>query len=99
LSKEIYGARNPLERFFEGEPYNIVKENGEYRLTMKLPFVTKEDVELNKLSDELIVRVGGFKRHLLLPRQVAASKSVKARLDGQHLCIHFRGDNHDQGEG
>ena len=99
LSKEIYGARNPLERFFEGEPYNIVKENGEYRLTMKLPFVTKEDVELNKLSDELIVRVGGFKRHLLLPRQVAASKSVKARVDGQHLCIHFRGDDHDQGEG
>ncbi|MFH1242190.1 MAG: TRC40/GET3/ArsA family transport-energizing ATPase [Pseudomonadota bacterium] len=98
LSGQIYGGRNPLDRFFEGEPYNIVKRNGEYRLMMKLPFVAKEDVELSKLSDELIVRVGGFKRHLLLPRQVAASKSVKARLDGQHLCIHFRGDDYGQGE-
>ncbi|MBL7211783.1 MAG: ArsA family ATPase [Desulfobacteraceae bacterium] len=99
LSQQIYGGRNPLERFFEGEPYNIAKENGEYRLTMKLPFVAKQEVELNKLSDELIVRVGSSKRHLLLPRQVAASKSVRARLDGQHLCIHFRGDDHGQGEG
>ncbi len=99
FSKEIYGGRNPLERFFKGEPYNIVKKDREYRLVMKLPFVAKEDVELNKVSDELIVRVGGLKRHLLLPRQVAASKSVKARLDGQHLCIHFRGNDHGQGKG
>jgi arsenite-transporting ATPase len=99
LADQIYGGRNPLERFFEGEPYDLVKENGEYLLTMKLPFITKEDVELNKLTDELIVRVGSYKRHLLLPRQVAASKSVKARLDGQRLCIHFIGDDHGQGKG
>ena len=99
LADKIYGGRDPLERFFKGEPYDLVKEKGEYLLTMKLPFITKEDVELNKLNDELIVRVGSFKRHLLLPRQVAASKSVKARLDGQHLCIHFIGDDHGQGKG
>ena len=98
LSGQIYGERNPLEKFFDGKPYSIEKENGEYRLMLKLPFVAKTDLEVNKVSDELIVRVGSFKRHLLLPRQVAAAKSIRARLDGQHLCIHFRGDDHGQGK-
>ena len=56
---------------------------------MKLPFVTKKDIELNKFSDELWFGVGSFKKHLLLPRQVAASKMIKARLEGQYLSIYI----------
>jgi arsenite-transporting ATPase len=98
LADQIYGGRNPLERFFKEEPYHLIKNNGEYRLTMKLPFITKQDVELNTSSDELIVKVGGFKKHMLLPRQVAAVKKVKARLEGQFLSITFKGDDHGQGK-
>jgi arsenite-transporting ATPase len=94
LAGHIYGSKNPLDRFFEGEPYNLFKENGEYRLVMRLPFLTKKDVELSRVSDELIVRVGSFKRHVLLPRQVAAAKTVRARMEDRHLYIHFRGENH-----
>jgi arsenite/tail-anchored protein-transporting ATPase len=94
LASEIYGDRNPLDRFFAGEPYELSKNDGAYELKMKLPFASRENVELNKVSDELIIRVGGFKRHLLLPRQVAASPSVKARLEGQHLSIFFKGEDH-----
>jgi arsenite/tail-anchored protein-transporting ATPase len=89
LAQEIYGDRDPLERFFDGEPYSLVKVNGKYQLTIKLPFIEKKDVDLNKISDELIIRVGGFKRHILLPRQVAASKSVSAKLDGADLSVQF----------
>ena len=70
------------------------KEDGEYRLVMRLPFLVKKDVELSRISDELIVRVGGFKRHVLLPRQVAAAKEVRARMEDRHLYIHFRGEDH-----
>ena len=96
LGAQLYGDRNPLERFFKGEPYELVKVDGEYRLLLKLPFVSKGDVEINKVSDELIIRLGSFKRNLLLPRQVAASKSVKARLEGETLCICFKGDGHER---
>ncbi|MBU1903073.1 MAG: TRC40/GET3/ArsA family transport-energizing ATPase [Proteobacteria bacterium] len=89
LADEIYGDRNPLDRFFDGKPYSLIKANGKYQLRVKVPFIEKKDVELNKISDELIVRVGSFKRHILLPRQVAASKSVRAKLDGEYLSIHF----------
>jgi len=89
LAEQIYGDRNPLERLFAGEPYSLVKTDGKYRLKIKLPFIKKKDVNLNKVSDELIIRVGGFKRHVLLPRQVAASTSVSARLDGADLSVEF----------
>ncbi len=98
FADQIYGEKNPLERFFEGEPYSLTKENEEYQLIMKLPFIRKGDVELNKVSDELIVRVGSFRKHLLLPRHVAASKEVKARLEGEYLYIHFKGEDHGKRE-
>lgn len=94
LSHEIYAERNPLDRFYRGEPYNLLKEDNHYRLEIRLPFVAKSDVELNKVSEELVVRVGSFKRHILLPRQVAASQSIKARLEGQDLSIIFKGEDH-----
>jgi arsenite-transporting ATPase len=94
LSHEIYAERNPLDRFYRGEPYHLLKEDNHYRLEIRLPFVAKSDVELNKVSEELVVRVGSFKRHILLPRQVAASQSIKARLEGQDLSIIFKGEDH-----
>ncbi len=94
MSEEIYPERNPLDRFFEGEPYNLMKKDGDYHLEIRLPFVSKNEVELNKVAEELVIRVGSFKRHILLPRRVAASRSIKARLEGRDLSIIFKGVNH-----
>jgi arsenite-transporting ATPase len=89
LADQVYGSKNPLERFYTDEPYQLDKANGRYRLKLKLPFITKKDVELNKIYDELIIRIGSFKRHILLPKQVAAHEALKAKLEGQHLNITF----------
>jgi len=99
LADQIYGEMNPMDRFFEGEPYSLIKEDGEYQLIIRLPFIIRDDVELNKISDELIIRIGSFKRHIMLPRQVAAAKSVKARYTDKHLRIYFKGDDHGKREG
>ncbi len=96
LAEYLYGDRNPMDRFYKGTPYHLKKENGKYRLTLKLPFINKENVELNKVSDELIIRIGGFKKHLLLPRQVAAAKSVNAQLRNKRLVITLEGERHEQ---
>jgi len=98
LARKVYGDRDPLDRFFEGAPYSLTKDNGEYRLAIKLPFLTKKDVELNKISDELIVRVGSHKQHILLPRQVAAMDTVTATLEGRDLLVRFGGEHHEQGK-
>ena len=63
---------------------------------MKLPFIAKGDVDINQRSNESIEGIGGFKRNMILPRQVASSMSVKAKLDGEHLSIIFKGEDHGQ---
>ncbi|MBW2000823.1 MAG: ArsA family ATPase, partial [Deltaproteobacteria bacterium] len=60
------------------------------------PFVTKNDIQINRLADELVIRIGTVKRHILLPRQVMASKTIKAKLEGQELSIFFKGDEHER---
>jgi arsenite-transporting ATPase len=92
LASQIYGDGDPRDRYFDGEAFRLRKNNGIYQLSLKLPFITKDDIELNKTADELIIRIGSFKRHMLLPRQVTALSSVDARLEGQYLKIQFRGD-------
>jgi arsenite-transporting ATPase len=94
LADQIYGGTNPLDRFFKDEPYRLIKQNGNYQLRLKLPFVSKKDVELNKLHEELVIRIGGFKRHIMLPRQVASLNAVTARLEGEYLNVLFKGDEH-----
>jgi arsenite-transporting ATPase len=91
LGQQLYGKKNPLKRFYKDEPYQLVKENGNYHLKIKLPFLLKKDVELNKFFDELVIRIGGFKRNILLPRQVASIEQVNATLEGQVLDICFEG--------
>lgn len=91
LAQQLYGKKNPLKRFYKDEPYQLIKENGNYHLKIKLPFLLKKDVKLNKFFDELIIRIGGFKRNILLPRQVASKEQVNAKLDGQVLDICFEG--------
>lgn len=94
LADQIYRDSNPLQRFFKDEPYRLIKQNGNYCLILKLPFISKKDVELNKLHEELVIRIGGFKRHILLPRQVASLNVVKAKLEGEYLNLLFQGDEH-----
>ena len=92
LAERIYQNEDPLQRFFEDEPYRLIKQDGNYRLKLKLPFITKKDVELNKRYDELVIRIGGFKRHIMLPRQVASLDAVKAKLEGEYLNVFFEGE-------
>jgi arsenite/tail-anchored protein-transporting ATPase len=91
LGDQLYAGRDPLDRFYADEPYRLSKTNGTYELRLKVPFIAREDINLNTLPEELILRIGTYKRHIPLPRPVAAAKSVKARLEGDTLNITFEG--------
>lgn len=89
LADSLYTDINPAERFSERRPYQFQERNGIYQLTMRLPFLTKKDIELTKHGDELIVTIGGFKRHVTLPRSLANRRTTGAKLSGEQLVITF----------
>jgi arsenite/tail-anchored protein-transporting ATPase len=61
------------------------------QLRLALPFASKGDVSLKKLGLELIVRVDGRKRTILLPPALAAFKPTEARLEDGALQVSFEG--------
>ena len=88
LGRALYGSRDPAKRYFDEAPYGFRKVNGNYELHLRLPFVSNEEVDLYKKLDELVIRVGGYKRHVGLPQRMAHCEPLGARVkDGELIVV------------
>ncbi len=90
LGDILYPDIDPAEKFSDQSPYQFRKVDNTYQLAMQLPFLSKQEVDLTKHGDELIITVGGFKRHVALPRSLASTKAIGAKLTGKQLVITFQ---------
>lgn len=98
LGAGIYGDQDPTQHFFAEQPYEFLQQDGQFTMRIKLPFVSKEEVKLDRLADEMVIRIGGFKKHIPLPRHVATYKDVKGKMEGAHLNIMFGGKRDGKGK-
>ena len=89
LADALYGDSDPSERRVEEAPIRFEKEGDSTHVLMRLPFVKAEDIELSSFSDELIVQIGNFKRHVALPRSLSGKKPSGAKRKGELLDIAF----------
>jgi len=89
MAKDLYGDHDPTERFAEIKPIRIVKRGKDYWLELHLPFTEKGEVHLLRKGDELIIRVGTIKRHLVLPHILAKQEPKGAKLEDGILQIRF----------
>jgi arsenite-transporting ATPase len=58
-------------------------------LRLAVPFVRKADVSLKRVGDELIVRVDGRQRTVMLPAAFAGLRPAGAALDDGALVVRF----------
>ena len=93
FADELYGDSDPSEVHTTESPHRFIKENGEYVAKIRLPFVAQRDVDLSKSGDELIIRIGGFKKHLDLPRSFVSRQPARARIEHDSLWVYFQGGN------
>jgi len=61
-------------------------------LSVPLPFVEKQELQLTRSGDELIVHIGNRKRNLILPRVLVGLDVQGARFDEDTLVITFGED-------
>ncbi len=90
LSEIIYRDRDPAEVFFKEKPYEFIQEDGRYVIKIKVPFVKKESVSLLKGEDEIVVRVGNFKSHIMLPRKLRDLEPEGARIEEGYIYVKLR---------
>jgi arsenite-transporting ATPase len=89
MANDIYGDKDPTERFADSKPMRIVKRGEDYWLELHLPFTEKGEIQLMRKGDELIIRVGTIKRHLVLPHILAKQEPKGAKLENGILQVRF----------
>lgn len=91
MGDALYAAQEPTTVFFTGHSQEVRKINGAYQLRLPLPFVEKSDIKLTRsTNDELIVRIGNWKRNIALPRILAGLPVQGARYEGRDLVVSFK---------
>jgi arsenite-transporting ATPase len=84
------GQGDPTGKYFVGQPQEIFRRNGDYVLSIALPLAEREAVHLHRsVFDELIVRIGNWKRNLVLPTGLAKLDVSGAKYEGDRLNILF----------
>ena len=91
LAEEVYGKKDPSQIFFTQKPISIEKTDGGFDLSLHLPFVKKKDLDLYQKGEDLFVRVGSYKRNILLPQTLLNHSIKDAKFDKDMLKISFIG--------
>lgn len=89
LGREVYDDLDPGDVLFTDDPMTIAKHGDDYHLTLNLAFARKEDLELSTKADELFIRVGPYRRTIMLPKVLAAREIGRASLRDDRLEIVF----------
>jgi arsenite-transporting ATPase len=89
LGEQLYGAQDPSRQFYVGRPYTVARMDGEFILSVELPFAAKEQINLSRHADELVIDVGTWRRNLVLPRILVDATTLGAKFDDHVLKIRF----------
>jgi arsenite-transporting ATPase len=88
----LYADLGPADVLHPGEPLQVVRRGSGYELVLELPFADKDDLELGRRDDELLIRVGSHRRALLLPDSLRRRPVDAASLRDGRLRVTFAGD-------
>jgi arsenite-transporting ATPase len=92
LADEVFGESDAAAVLHSHIAQELVTENGRATLRLDVPFAEKGDLGLKKIGLEVVVRVGGQKRTIMLPPALAAYSASGARFDDGTLEISFQRD-------
>ena len=90
-NEEIKGAEgDPTQHYYVGKAQEIFREDGHYVLSIPLPLVQQDEVQLHRsVFDELIIHIGNWKHNIALPMGLAKLDIDGAKYDDDRLKIYF----------
>ena len=89
FAREVFGESDPTAVFFAEKPVEVKKEGKGYALYIRLPFAGKDRIQVWTRGEELVVQVDNQRRHVLLPRSLAARRLLGAAFADQRLRVAF----------
>jgi arsenite-transporting ATPase len=89
LAGSLFDGRDPAAVLHDRLAQELRLDDDRAELRLDLPFVSKGDVSLKKIGLELVVRVDGHKRTILLPGALASFRPSSAALTDGSLVVGF----------
>src|ERR671935_223893 len=89
MATEVYGEADVTQVLFHDEPIRVRRRGSSYLLVLRLPFVSRDDMDVHRRGEELYVRVGSYKRNLILPATLQRLEVKGATFAGDQLEIAF----------
>jgi arsenite/tail-anchored protein-transporting ATPase len=89
FGKGCYGDEDVAGRLSEVEPFRVEAEGDTMLLSLHLPFVARDEVQLGRHDDELVVTVGPHRRSVILPDSLARRTVSGARFTDGDLVVVF----------
>jgi arsenite/tail-anchored protein-transporting ATPase len=94
MGDEVYGELDATDVLYRDEPIRVRKRGTGYILSMRLPFVTRDEMDVHRRGEELFIRVGTYKRNLILPQTLKRMMVREANFAGDRLEILFGREPH-----
>ena len=91
LARKVFKDRDPAAVFSSEKAFEFSKRDGRYVLSIRAPFIGSGEIDLLKNDDELILRIGSWRRFVTLPRRVAPLEPSEATLEDGYLRVVFGG--------
>ena len=85
----LYDDEDPTARFGTREPIAVRRRGERLLLELELPFTERDDLEVGRTGDELLVRVGPYRRSLVLPDALRRRVVDGAELRDGTLTVSF----------
>ncbi|MGH2690884.1 MAG: ArsA family ATPase [Actinomycetota bacterium] len=89
MGDEVYGEQDAIRILHKDNPIVVKKRGSFYVLSMRLPFTERENLDIHRKGDELYIRVGSYKRNLILPQALLRLDVKQARFVEDGLEIRF----------
>jgi arsenite-transporting ATPase len=97
LGREVFSDGEPHSLLYRDLSQELVMREDGAQLILKVPFVEKGEIELKKIGLELVVRVGGHKRNIMLPSALASYRPREAKLEQGSLRVSFEKERQADG--
>ena len=89
LAADVFADHDAEALLYQDLAQELTSNNGTATLRLPIPFVEKADIGLKKIGLEVVVRVGGQKRTIILPPALAAYRPRSAQFEDGALSVRF----------
>ncbi len=89
LGARLYVAHDPAAVLHDDAPVSLEVDDEIHRLRVRVPGADRDDVDLHRQGDDLLVKVAGVRRTIPLPATLRRRQVVGACVDDGVLTVRF----------